>query len=100
MDQGFWAWVATLQGDDIAWGALVTIAVVSIFRGWLVPVGMHKARIGDKDQQIAALRESVAAAEETIDTLLAQNTDLIRSNETASRALESLRDQSTKGRTW
>lgn len=93
------AFFQTLPTDQIALGALVTIMVISILRGWVVPRSVLIDRMADKDARIAALekeRDDWHTAHDVSEAgraeLKSQNGDLIRSAEIPNRFMESARE--------
>lgn len=99
------AFFQTLPTDQIALGALVTIMVLSILRGWVVPRSVLTDRMADKDARIAALekeRDAWHTAHDISETgrheLKTQNGELVKSAEISNRFMESARawfDQNT-----
>lgn len=94
------AFFATLKPDQIGLAAIVTLTVVGLIRGWLVPQSVHTERIADKNQQITALgaerdqwRTAFQKSEEGRSLLTTQNDELIKGAETTNRLMESLRNQ-------
>jgi cysteinyl-tRNA synthetase len=94
----FSALLTGFPGDQIALGALVTIMVLSILRGWVVPRSVLVDRIGDKDAQIAALvkerddwKTAYDGADKSRQELVKQNTDLIDAGQATTRLLETMR---------
>ena len=55
---------------DIGAGALVSLTVLLVLLGVLVPRSQHKERIADKDRQIAALQTALDKRDEQVDKLL------------------------------
>ena len=49
---------------------LVSLFVVSILRGWLIPRRTHQDRIGDLKAAIAALEDTVAEKDKQLSILL------------------------------
>jgi protein gp37 len=94
----FLTFFTSLPTDQIALGALVTVMVISILRGWVVPRSVLVDRMADKDARIAALEKERDAWHTAHDTseagrqeLKKQNGELIRSAEIANRFMETAR---------
>lgn len=92
--------LSTIDPTQVGLGALVTVMIISILRGWVVPKSVHTDRIKDKDTQILALSgerdDWKFAAEKSAEAraeLMKQNSDLIDGADTTNRLLESLRNQ-------
>lgn len=86
--------------SSIGLGTLVTMMIISILRGWVVPRSVHIDRIADKDTQLASLlkekdswRDSSLKKDEVIVELTSQVHDLIDGADTTNRLMESLRNQ-------
>ena len=96
--------MSAIRVDQMALAGLVTLGVLSIIRGWLVPISVHESRIADKDAQIERLtserdewRAAFHASEEARAVIKEQNGALIRSAETTTHLLESLREATGVG---
>lgn len=94
------AFFVSLNPTLVPLGAIVTLVVVSLIRGWLVPRAIVQERIKDKDAQIEALakerddwKTAYMKSEEARGVLSGQNGDLISGAETTNRLMESLRNQ-------
>jgi hypothetical protein len=81
-------------------GAMVTLFVVGLLRGWVVPRQVLIDRIADKDSQIAALgkerddwRSAYQISDAAKNEVIKQNGSLIEAGETTQRLMESLRNQ-------
>lgn len=59
------------------WG-LVTIFVLLIAFGFLIPRWTHKERIHDKEREITLLRASLAKRDEQVDRLIEQHDKTLR----------------------
>lgn len=88
----------SLQPDDVALGALVTLMVISILRGWVVPRSVLRDRMADKETQITSLseerttwREAFQTADASRNELETQNAKLIDAGEANLRLIETLR---------
>ncbi len=99
------AWFATLQPDQIGLAALVTLTIVSILRGWIIPRSVLTDRMADKDAQIALLvterddwKSAFQKKAEEAAELLRQNSNLIAGADTTNRLIESLRETIERGR--
>lgn len=86
-------------GNTVALGALVTIMVYGLFKGWVVPRSVMEARMADKDAQIAALakerddwRDAHTLSEEGKMKAISQVGELIPAIQTSTRLLDSMRD--------
>lgn len=93
------AWFTSLDPTIIPLGALVTLMVISLIRGWVIPRQVHLDRMSDMARQIEMLvieRDKWQAAYEEMQKsntkLLGQNSDLIDATETTNRLIESLRN--------
>jgi hypothetical protein len=64
-----WDSLAQLAIQGGPWG-LVSLCVVSILRGWLVPRRVHLDRVSDLKATIAALEATVAEREKQVSILL------------------------------
>lgn len=98
------ALIGNMQAGQVGLGAIVTIVIFAILRGWLLPVGIHKDRVADKDKQIEALAKErddwkLAFQNEAAASAVTrqQNSDLIDGAETTNRLMESLRNQIERG---
>lgn len=87
-----------LPMDQVALGALVTLMVISLLRGLVVPRSVLVDRMLDKDKQnelLATERDAWKTAynqsELSRQELMRQNSDLIEAGQTTNRLLESLR---------
>lgn len=96
----FQSWLDNVDPNQIGLGGLVTVMIVSILRGWVVPRSVHMDRMSDKDGQITALskerddwKEAFQKSEETKTELTHQNSDLISGADTTTRLMDSLRAQ-------
>jgi hypothetical protein len=96
---GFTAFFSSLEPTLIPLGAIVTLVVISLIRGWLVPRSVLQERIADKDRQIEALAKErddwKAAYHVSVESRLEvvrQNGELIDGAETTNRLIESLRN--------
>lgn len=69
-------------------GGLVSLAVVSIYRGWWVPGSVYREMKEQRDYERKAKERALSAAEK----LMEQNTLLIRGDSVADIALKSVRD--------
>ena len=94
------AFLAQPGTNQVALGALVTLMVVSLLRGWVVPRAVMVDRIADKDAQILlltserdTLREAYAKSEEGRAELTRQNSALVEGGETTNRLIETLRSR-------
>ncbi len=92
------AFFQSLPADQIALGALVTLMVISILRGWVVPRSVLTDRMSDKDARISALEKERDAWHKAHDLseisrqeLKIQNGELIKSAEISNRFMESAR---------
>lgn len=86
-------------GNTIALGALVTVMVYGLFRGWVVPRYVMEQRIADKDAQIVNLvkerddwKDAFHLSESGKMEMLKQNGQLIGAGETSTRLMDSMRD--------
>lgn len=57
--------------------SLVSLTVLLVLLGGLIPRWQHKERIADKDRQIAALQTSLDKRDEQVDKLLENDTLMI-----------------------
>lgn len=64
-----WDSLSTLAVQGGPWG-LVSLCVISVLRGWLIPRRTHLDRVGD-------LKAAIAALEDTVVELKAQNAMLM-----------------------
>lgn len=94
----FLAFLNNPDVNRVALGGLVTIMVLALLRGWVVPRSVLVDRMGDKDAQISLLakeRDDWKAAydkgELSRQELVRQNSDLIEAGQTTNRLMESLR---------
>ncbi len=55
---------------DIGAGALVSLTVLLVLLGVLIPRSQHRERIADKDRQIAALQTALDKRDEQVNRLL------------------------------
>jgi len=92
------AFLAQPGTNQVALGALVTLMVVSLLRGWVVPRAVLIDRIADKDAQIANLvkekdewKAAYTKSEEGRAELTKQNSTLVEGGETAAKLMETLR---------
>lgn len=92
------AFISNPATNQVALGAVVTLVIVSLIRGWLVPRSVMEDRIRDKDERIAALekerdlwQKAHSISEEGRAVLKAQNGELIRGQEIANRFMDSAR---------
>lgn len=76
--------LAGLPLDALGAGGLVTLAVVALFRAWIVPGSMvnelkavRDDRIRELIEERTELRAAAAAKEETLRELVAQNSELL-----------------------
>lgn len=88
MDQ--WADALSTPGP-VSLTALVSLAVLSIYRGWWVTGAVYKDMREQRDYERLAKERALDAG----DKLLAQNTLLIRGDSVADIALKSVRDAAT-----
>lgn len=96
-------YIATIRPDQVALGALVSLMVVSILRGWIVPRQVLTDRVADKQSQIDGLiveRDALRAAGEikdkTVQVLLENQTKLVNSGDTTNRLIDTLRENSER----
>jgi hypothetical protein len=94
------SWLTSLDPNQIGLGAIVTLMIVSILRGWIIPRSVHLDRISDKDKQIVALgkerdnwKEAYEKSAEAKRELIQQNSALIDGADTTNHLLDSLRNQ-------
>jgi hypothetical protein len=73
----------------IGLGALVTLTIISIFRGWLVPKPFYDEVKYRAEQERLAKEKALEAAS----SLLEQNTMLLRREDQAHAALQAIRDR-------
>lgn len=92
------AFVSNPATNQVALGAVVTLVIVSLIRGWLVPRSVMEDRVKDKDLRIAGLEKERDAwhtahniSEEGRAELKSQNGELIRGQEIANRFMDSAR---------
>lgn len=78
----------------IGLGALVTLTIISIFRGWLVPKPFYDEVKYRAEQERIAKEKALEAAS----SLLEQNTLLIRKEDQAHAALQAIRDRAVESR--
>lgn len=95
--------LTAIRADQIALGGLVTLMVVGLLRGWVVPRSVLVDRMADKDAQIATLAQerddwktAYNQGELSRQELVRQNSDLIEAGETTNRLMESLRNNLEK----
>lgn len=88
----------SLRPDQVALGAIVTIMVLGLLLGWVVPRSVLLARMADKDKEIARLaleRDAWQAAYNQVELARQeasrQSAELIKGGETTNRLMESLR---------
>lgn len=104
----FLLWLSQLDPNAVVPGlgiaGLIGFTIFSIIKGWLIPVNIFNARIGDKDTYIKNLvaerdtwRDAHAKSEEAREILLKQNSDLIDSAKTTNHLIESLRNLIERG---
>jgi hypothetical protein len=69
-----------LPGAIESWGptSLVSLAVLLIFLGGLIPRWMHNERIKDKDNRITYLEAALDKRDEQVDALLSGNDMIIQ----------------------
>lgn len=65
------------------WG-LITLFVLAVFFGYLIPRWTHKQRISDKEDEIKFLRETLGKKDEQLQTA-------INNNELVVKALEDIK---------
>ncbi|HEU4913069.1 MAG TPA: hypothetical protein VFV76_14360 [Actinomycetes bacterium] len=73
----------------IGLGALVTLTIISIFRGWLVPKPFYDEVKHRAEQERLAKEKALEASR----SLLEQNTMLLRREDQAHAALQAIRDR-------
>lgn len=97
------SWLATIRPDQVALGTLVTIMVLGLLRGWVVPRSVLVDRMTDLKEQNAALaverdawKEAYTQGELARQKLVQQNTELIDAGQTTNRLMDSLRSHLEK----
>jgi hypothetical protein len=78
----------------IGLGSLVTLTIISIFRGWLVPKPFYDEVKYRAEQERLAKEKALEAAA----SLLEQNTLLIRKEDQAHAALQAIRERANENR--
>lgn len=96
----FSSWLATPSPSQIGLGGIVTVMILSILRGWIIPRSVHLDRVQDKDAQLQALaaerdtwRLAYEKSAEVKAELIDQNKELIKGADTTNRLMDSLRNQ-------
>jgi hypothetical protein len=81
----------------IGWGGLVTLAVVSLIRGWLVPKliqdrieSLYAERLADRDARIVELVAAYAIVDKRNDLLAGQVRELTEGIRTSNAVLAAL----------
>lgn len=92
-------WFLALDPTLLPLGALVTLTVVSLIRGWVIPRQVHLDRMQDLLTQIKMLvterddwKTAFMTSEKAKADLIKQNSDLVDAAETTNRLIESLRN--------
>ena len=73
---------------DIGAGALVSLTVLLVLLGGLIPRWQHKERMADKDRQLAALQTALDKRDEQVDKLLENDNVVIELLRSLKREVE------------
>jgi hypothetical protein len=89
--------LSALPWAPIGWGGLVTLAVLSLIRGWLVPKliqdrieVLYAERLSDRDKRIAELAAAYATVDRRNDMLAEQIRELTEGIRTSNAVVAAL----------
>lgn len=91
------ALLSALPLNTIGIGGLCTLAVISLWRGWIVPAPLMRELIKMRDDRIAELaaerddyKAAVTLKDESLRTLSGQNTELLELAKTGNALMRAL----------
>lgn len=89
--------VSAIPWSGVSLGGIVTLAILSIFRGWLIPVSRHdreiqllESRISDLLAERDTWREVAREAEKVTQQVRDQNRELLELSRTSAHALSQI----------
>lgn len=100
---GIISWIVQSDPSVVPLGAIVTLMVLSLLRGWVIPRQTHLDRMSDLNRQLDKLSEerndwktAYTVEQTTNGEVLRQNSELIESAETSDKMLRELRDAANR----